>query len=65
MAAHLTDRRPELSADELIGALVPPPRFDAVRFGTYLPDPGEPSQAVCENRSQCLPRRRFATPFAT
>jgi cell division protein ZapE len=46
MAAHLTDRRPELSADELIGALVPPPRFDAVRFETYLPNPDEPSQAA-------------------
>ena len=44
--AHLADRRPELSADELIGALVPPPRFDAVRFDTYLPNPDEPSQAA-------------------
>ncbi|MCQ4083086.1 cell division protein ZapE [Streptomyces sp. RB6PN25] len=25
--------------------MVPPPRFDAVRFDTYLPDPGQPSQA--------------------
>ncbi|MEU6171640.1 cell division protein ZapE [Streptantibioticus parmotrematis] len=25
--------------------MVPPPRFDAVRFETYLPDPGQPSQA--------------------
>jgi cell division protein ZapE len=46
MPAHLTDRRPELGADELITALVPPPRFDAVRFGTYVPNPDEPSQAA-------------------
>ncbi|VVJ17107.1 putative ATP/GTP-binding integral membrane protein [Amycolatopsis camponoti] len=46
MPAHLTDRRPELSADELIGALVPPPRFGAVRFETYIPTPDEPSQAA-------------------
>ncbi len=26
--------------------LVPPPRFDAVRFSTYVPDPAEPSQAA-------------------
>ncbi|NIH88228.1 cell division protein ZapE [Amycolatopsis granulosa] len=45
MPAHLTDRRPELGADELIAALVPPPRFDAVRFATYVPNPDEPSQA--------------------
>jgi cell division protein ZapE len=45
-AAHLTDRRPEIGADELISALVPPPRFDEVRFATYVPDPEEPSQAA-------------------
>ncbi|AIJ24817.1 cell division protein ZapE [Amycolatopsis methanolica] len=45
MPAHLTDRQPELGADELIAALVPPPRFDAVRFATYVPNPDEPSQA--------------------
>jgi cell division protein ZapE len=44
--AHLTDRRPEIGADELISALVPPPRFDAVRFSTYVPNPEEPSQAA-------------------
>jgi cell division protein ZapE len=44
-AMHLTDRRPELAADELISALVPPPRFDGVRFSTYVPNPDEPSQA--------------------
>ncbi|MFD9889089.1 cell division protein ZapE [Amycolatopsis sp. NPDC059027] len=45
-AAHLTDRDPQLSADELIGTLVPPPRFDAVRFANYIPNPDEPSQAA-------------------
>jgi cell division protein ZapE len=25
--------------------MVPPPRFDSVRFDTYVPDPGRPSQA--------------------
>ncbi|WP_158894365.1 cell division protein ZapE [Amycolatopsis anabasis] len=44
-AAHLTDRHPEIGADELITALVPPPRFDRVRFSTYVPNPDEPSQA--------------------
>jgi cell division protein ZapE len=45
-AAHLIDRFPEIGADELIAALVPPPRFDAVRFSTYVPDPDEPSQSA-------------------
>lgn len=41
---QLTARRPEIGADELITTLVPPPRFDSVRFGTYVPNPAEPSQ---------------------
>ncbi|PRX51340.1 cell division protein ZapE [Prauserella shujinwangii] len=44
-AEQLTSRWPEIGADELITTLVPPPRFDAVRFGTYVPNPDEPSQA--------------------
>jgi cell division protein ZapE len=42
---HLTDRRPEIGPDELISSLVPPPRFDGVRFSTYVPNADEPSQA--------------------
>ncbi|OZM71075.1 cell division protein ZapE [Amycolatopsis antarctica] len=44
--SHLTDRTPSLSPDELVTALVPPPRFDGVRFATYVPNPEEPSQAA-------------------
>jgi cell division protein ZapE len=43
---HLIDRDPRLPAEELIAELVPPPRFDQVRFETYLPDPAQPSQAA-------------------
>ncbi|MDR7303199.1 cell division protein ZapE [Haloactinomyces albus] len=43
---RLTDRRPEISADELVDAMAPPPRFDEVRFDTYIPNPDEPSQAA-------------------
>jgi len=41
---HLVDRDPVISPDELISSLVPPPRFDAVRFDTYRPAPDQPSQ---------------------
>jgi cell division protein ZapE len=41
---RLIDRRPEVQADDLVAAMVPPPRFDDVRFSTFLPDPAEPSQ---------------------
>lgn len=43
---RLSDREPRIAPDELIASLVPPPRFDQVRFGTYLPNPDEPSQAA-------------------
>ena len=41
---HLVDVTPFVSPGQLIEGLVPPRRFDAVRFGTYRPDPAEPSQ---------------------
>lgn len=41
----LTAREPWVPAGRLVAQLVPPPRFDSVRFGTYLPDPDRPSQS--------------------
>lgn len=35
---------PRVPADRLVAEMVPPPRFDAVRFDTYVPDPNQPSQ---------------------
>ncbi|MER7573535.1 cell division protein ZapE [Streptomyces sp. NPDC126514] len=40
----LCSREPRVPADRLVAEMVPPPRFDAVRFGTYIPDPNQPSQ---------------------
>ncbi|MFI1958113.1 cell division protein ZapE [Streptomyces althioticus] len=40
----LSAREPHVPADRLVAEMVPPPRFDAVRFGTYIPDPNQPSQ---------------------
>ncbi|MFI5805842.1 cell division protein ZapE [Streptomyces sp. NPDC051561] len=40
----LCAREPHVPADRLVAEMVPPPRFDAVRFDTYIPDPGQPSQ---------------------
>ncbi|WP_424185267.1 cell division protein ZapE [Actinokineospora sp. G85] len=45
-AGRLIDRTPQISPDELIAALAPPPRFGDVRFDTYVPNPDEPSQAA-------------------
>ncbi|MCP3757407.1 cell division protein ZapE [Streptomyces sp. TBY4] len=41
----LCAREPRVPAERLVAEMVPPPRFDAVRFDTYDPDPGEPSQS--------------------
>src|SRR3954469_8421857 len=40
----LCDREPHVPADRLVAEMVPPPRFDSVRFDTYVPDPNQPSQ---------------------
>ncbi|AJE81159.1 ATP/GTP-binding protein [Streptomyces albus] len=40
----LCARAPRVPADRLVAELVPPPRFDAVRFASYVPGPGQPSQ---------------------
>jgi cell division protein ZapE len=42
---RLVDRDPRVPPDRLVAELVPPPRFDRVRFETYEPDPAHPSQA--------------------
>ncbi|MFE0675401.1 cell division protein ZapE [Streptomyces sp. NPDC058867] len=40
----LCSREPRVPADRLVAEMVPPPRFDSVRFATYIPDPNQPSQ---------------------
>ncbi|MGW5054518.1 cell division protein ZapE [Actinokineospora sp. NPDC004072] len=44
--SRLVDREPVLAPGELVAALTPPPRFGAVSFDTYLPNPDEPTQAA-------------------
>ncbi|WP_405963046.1 cell division protein ZapE [Streptomyces sp. NBC_00723] len=40
----LCTRQPHVPADRLVAEMVPPPRFDSVRFSTYIPDPNQHSQ---------------------
>jgi cell division protein ZapE len=47
---HLSERDPRVPADRLVGELVPPPRFADVSFGSYRPDPAEPSQQRAVDR---------------
>ncbi|WNI18500.1 cell division protein ZapE [Actinacidiphila sp. ITFR-21] len=46
----LSVRRPEVEPGRLVAEMVPPPRFDGVRFDTYVPDPGQPSQTAAVQR---------------
>ncbi|CCH29223.1 cell division protein ZapE [Actinosynnema sp. NPDC047251] len=56
-APRLSDRDPRVEPDELVGAMVPPPRFDTVRFATYLPNPDEPSQAAAVEACEAFAER--------
>ena len=42
---HLTDRVPQMTPEEMVRALVPPPQFANASFDNYRPDPEYPSQA--------------------
>src|ERR1700757_4758655 len=44
--AHLVDRRPTVSPERLIAQLTPPPTFAEASFGSYHPDPAEPTQSA-------------------
>jgi cell division protein ZapE len=41
---HLVDRMPQVTGDEMVAALVPPPQFGRATFDNYRPDPAYPSQ---------------------
>ncbi|MCS7482787.1 cell division protein ZapE [Umezawaea endophytica] len=56
-APRLADRDPRIEADELVNSLVPPPRFDDVRFDTYVPNPDEPSQAAAVTACAAFAKR--------
>ena len=63
---RLVDRDPRVPTERLLAELVPPPRFSAVRFSTYLPDPAQPTQAaaVAPWRRSPTVRRGAAAPRA-
>jgi cell division protein ZapE len=62
---RLVDRSPEVPPDRLVGELVPPPRFDRVRFQTYLPDPAQPTQAAAVAALRVFAERVAAPPVQT
>lgn len=62
MPVRLVDRAPAIRTDALVASLTPPPRFDAVRFSTYVPSPDEPSQAAAVAALSSFARALSAPP---
>lgn len=46
----LCTRFPTVSAEHIVDQFAPPPRFSAVRFANYIPNPSEPSQLNALNK---------------
>ncbi|WP_054814117.1 cell division protein ZapE [Nocardia arizonensis] len=57
MQERLVDRHPEVPADQLVAQMVPPPMFDEVSFGSYIPDPAEPTQAAAVGEAENFARQ--------
>ncbi len=57
MQERLVDRHPEVPADQLVAQMVPPPMFDEVSFDSYIPAPGEPSQAAAVRKGEEFSRQ--------
>ena len=53
----LAERDPRVEPGRLVAELVPPPRFAAVGFETYVPDPTQPSQAAALQATADFARR--------
>ena len=62
---RLVDRFPQVEADRLVGELVPPPRFAAESFETYLPDPSQPTQAAAVAGLRAFAAQLTAPPVAS
>ncbi|EWM12463.1 cell division protein ZapE [Kutzneria sp. 744] len=54
---RLIDRSPTISGDEIVAAMVPPPRFGDVSFDSYIPNADEPSQAEAVRQGRAFAAR--------
>lgn len=53
----LSGRSPHVEVGRLVREMVPPPRFDRVRFETYVADPAQPSQAAAVEKLKAFAAR--------
>jgi cell division protein ZapE len=47
---HIAERTPQVSGDEMVAALIPPPQFDGATFDSYRADPAFPSQQEAKEK---------------
>ena len=60
MSVRLVDREPVVAPESLVSGLVPPPRFDGVRFSTYVPqDPTQAAAVAALEAFLVTPHKRF------
>ncbi|PYI67608.1 cell division protein ZapE [Arthrobacter livingstonensis] len=59
---QLSTRRPAVSVEDLLKGFVPSPRFGEVSFGSYRPDPSQPSQAEAVRELEDFGSHVAATP---
>jgi cell division protein ZapE len=59
---HLVDRTPQVTGDEMVAALVPPPQFDGATFETYQADPAYPSQQAAKDQLISFTRGQVEQP---
>lgn len=57
MASKLSERFPEVPADQLIAGFVPPPQFENVSLDSYIPDPRWSSQAAAVEHLRAVSSR--------
>ena len=59
---HLVDRTPQVTGDEMVASLVPPPQFDRATFETYRADAAYPSQQHAKDLLSSFARGQVELP---
>ncbi|MTE24074.1 cell division protein ZapE [Microbacterium sp. ZXX196] len=61
---HLAERDPQLTGEEMLASLTPPPQFEGATFETYRADPAHPSQQESKELLQRFAAGQIAAPRA-
>lgn len=61
-ARALADRNPQVSIQQMVDELIPPPRFSGVSFDSYIPAPDQPSQRAAVAALEAFSQRVSRVP---